>query len=143
MAAWMHRGFTLIELMVAMTILILLLVLAMPATVPWMSDSEIAMPRSQPPAALDMRRRRRSRVTATRFVLAQPAGTWRWSTHRWFLSRRPRSTKAQKRDRRGQGYRYATPPWRSALGQTTTDPTNLAQVDFFALRGENDTDACL
>ena len=41
MKAWLHRGFTLIELMVAMTILILLLVLAMPGYVLWMSDSEI------------------------------------------------------------------------------------------------------
>ena len=41
MAARLHRGFTLIELMVAMTILILLLVLAVPGYVLWMSDSEI------------------------------------------------------------------------------------------------------
>jgi prepilin-type N-terminal cleavage/methylation domain-containing protein len=41
MSARLHRGFTLIELMVAMTISVILLLLAMPAYTVWIADGEI------------------------------------------------------------------------------------------------------
>jgi type IV fimbrial biogenesis protein FimT len=134
MAARLRRGFTLIELMVAMTILILLLVLAVPGYVLWMSDSEIR--NATESVASGLRYAQATAISSNRnaqFVL-NPTG---WNVTMVDAPLVPIQTAAFNEGAKnvtvvGKDTTLAagTTVAFNALGQTTTDPTNLALVDL-------------
>ena len=134
MAARLHRGFTLIELMVAMTILILLLVLAMPGYVLWMSDNEIR--NATESTASGLRYAQATAITSNRnaqFVLS-PTG-WNVmmvdaplvSIQTAAFSEGGKNVTVVGKDTAAAA---ATTVAFNALGQTITDPANLVQVDL-------------
>ena len=134
MAARLHRGFTLIELMVALTILILLLVLAMPGYVLWMSDNEIRNAtestasglRYAQATAISSNRNAQFVLNATGWNVAMvdtPLASIQTAT----FSEGSKNVTVAGRDTVGA---VSTTVAFNALGQTTTDPTNLAQVDL-------------
>jgi type IV fimbrial biogenesis protein FimT len=134
MAAWLHRGFTLIELMVAMTILILLLVLAMPGYVQWMSDNEIR--NATESTASGLRYAQSAAITSNRnaqFVLSA-AG---WNVMMVDAPLVSIQTAAFNEGGKNvtvagktAGGAAATTVAFDALGQTIPDPANLVQVDL-------------
>lgn len=134
MAAWLHRGFTLIELMVAMTILILLLVLAMPGYVQWMSDSEIR--NATESTASGLRYAQATAISSNRnaqFVL-NPTGWDVMMVDAPLVSIQTASFNEGAKNVTVAGKDAAavaaTTVAFNALGQTTTDPANLAQIDL-------------
>ena len=134
MIARLHRGFTLIELMVAMTILILLLVLAMPGYIQWMSDSEIR--NATESAASGLRYAQSTAISSNRnaqFVL-NPAGWNVMMVDAPLVSIQTASFHegAKERDGGRQGRRRGRRDHRRVqrAGPDVPDPANLVQVDL-------------
>ena len=131
MVARLHRGFTLIELMVAMTILILLLVLAMPGYVLWMSDSEIR--NATESTASGLRYAQATAITSNRnaqFVL-NPTGWDVMMVDAPLVSIQTATfDEGAKNVTVGAVPAAATTIAFNALGQVVPDPANLTQVDF-------------
>jgi len=130
MIAWLHRGFTLIELMVSMTIAIILLLLAVPGYTVWVADSEIRNAAQSVAGGL----RYAQAIAISRNLNAQfVLGATGWTVAMVDTPLVPVQSATLN-----EGSRHvtltATPVGATtvafnALGQTVTDPANLVQVD--------------
>ena len=134
MVAWLHRGFTLVELLVAMTIAILLLVLAMPGYVVWISDNEIRNGAESVASGLRYAQAAAIFSATSTPVRSEPHG---WNVMMVDTPLVPIQTASFNEGSRNAIFAgrdasavAATLVAFNALGQTVASPVNLVQIDI-------------